>query len=1064
MNSLNFTSRMMYHIKCNINYFILFVALCVASNAYSQDGYTLSGWVRDINNEPIEDVTISVPGSMGVLAVSDKDGNYSIEVKSGDVWITFQPVGVWETKTIFLDSRNNLNVYLAKKDFTTYNDKVIGEGVDKLSRNVISAHQNISDMQLKYSGNISVDQFFQKQITGALVSNQSGMPGSGTSTFLRGINSLNTTNQPLYVVDGIPLERGSNYESYFEGYHYNPITSIDPNDVSYITVYKDPSYTSKYGFSGANGVIEIQTLSPDASETTIDLKYRTGIDVKPDYLPQLESAHYRILANELLYSSGLPQEEYTVSYPGLFYTEQDLIRYIPYSNNTNWQDEVFQNTLMQNVHFSIKGGDAIAKYGISVGYLTRDGIIKSTSYDRFNARFAGTFNIIQRIKMQLNVSMVNTNLSLREAGLNTVTSPIISGLWKSPLLSPYDYDENGNMLNTTADLDELGVSNPLALNRAYDGENSNTRFSTSAKIIGEISPKLNVVSLLAVNYNTMTENSFSPNLGMAAYSNGETSNELSGYVNTHRGIYSNTYLDYSDAWGQKKLHRVSANLGMRYNQVNFQNDFAKTGSTPSDAYTSLGFGQDIYDYVGGNIINYNQLSLNGNMNYDYKAKYLASLNLTSDASTSIGRDAATPLNIGNVPVGLFYSLGAAWRISNESFMKQSSLLEDVKIRVSYGTAGNDNFSVLLSQPHYRTDHFNQLGVSIPGALANTSLSYEKSTTFNTGLDMVFKGGRYQVIVDWYNTKLDNMLAFIPLPEFIGESVFPSNGGRVNTKGVEFTLNSRVIDAKDFSFDLGIRLGQYRTEILEVPNGSIVRDIPGLGQVVSSEGNELTAFYGYQYEGVFATSQESKLANLKNDKGLYFRAGDAKFKDVTGPQGVPDHVIDSYDKVNIGSPAPDLTGIITAQISYKSLTLSAVSSFISGNEVFNYVRYQNEKMTDLSNQSVKTLERWSYEGQQTDVPQATWGDPMGNNDFSSRWIEDGSYFRLKEVSLSYKRNKSFLFVKNLEAYVTVENILTFTNYTGYDPELSYASSSILQGIDYGATPQTRSFVFGLNIGL
>ena len=1055
---------MMPEMKYKIRYILLLLTLCVSTNAFSQKEYELSGWIKGINDEPIKNVTISVLGSSEKPAVSDDEGRYSIKVKSGYVWITFQPIGMWESKKVFLDSRKTLNVYLTLKDFTSYNQLVVGEGISKLSRDVISAHQNISSRQMKYSDNITVDQFFQTQLTGAIVNNQSGMPGSGTSTFLRGISTVNTTNQPLYVVDGIPMERSSYYESYFEGYNYNPITSIDPFDVSSITVYKDPSYTSKYGFYGANGVVEIHTISPDAIETSIDVKYRTGIELKPDYMPQLQSQQYKMLANELLYSSGMPQEEYTLAYPGLFYTAKDSVNYVPYSNNTNWQDEVFQNTLMQNFYFSIKGGDAIAKYGISVGFLSKDGIIKNTSYNRFNARFAGTFNIIDRIKMGLNVSLTNANMNLRESGLSTVTSPIISGLWKSPLLSPYAYDEQGVMLNSTADLDALGVSNPLALNRGFTGDNSNTRFSTSAKIIGELSDKVNLVSLLAVNYNTTTENSFSPDLGMAAYSNGETSNEVSGFVNTYWGIYSNTYLNYYDAWGPNKLHRFSANLGMRYNYVDFQNDYAKTGSTPSDAYTSLGLGQDIYDFVGGNAINYGWLSFNGNLSYDYKTKYLLNFNLTTDASTSIGHDAATPFNIGNVPMGLFYSVGAAWRISNESFMKNLSWFDDVKLRMSYGTAGNDNFSVLASQPYYMTDHFNKLGVSVPGSLANTSLTYEKTTTLNTGLDLVFKGGKHQIIVDWYNSIVDNMLVYIPLPNFVGESVFPSNGGKVSTKGIEFTFNTRIIDHRDFKIDLGIGLGHNQSKILEIPGDQIVRDIPGNGQVVLRKGDELMSFYGYQFNGVFATSQESMAANLRNDKASLYRAGDAIYSDVSGKQGVPDQTINSYDRVSIGSPAPAMTGIFTTTISYKKWMLRSISQFMIGQEVFNYVRYQNEKMTDLSNQSVKVLQRWVSEGQQTDVPKASWNDPVGNSDFSSRWIEDGSYFRLKELTLAYRINKSFLFVKNMEAYVTVKNVLTLTNYTGYDPEFSYSSSPLLQGIDYGSTPQTRSFDFGVNIGL
>lgn len=1051
----------MVRLKYKIRYALILVNFCLFFNVFSQTGYELHGWVRGLNNEPIKDVTISVLGSKEKPVVSDENGNYSIYVTSGDVWIAFQPIGEWESRTLFLDSRKSLNVYLAKVGYSAYNEKVLGYHRDKLSRDVITAHQSFTEDISDFTGNISIDQSFQKKLTGAMVMNQSGMPGSGASVFLRGLNSLNTTNEPLYVIDGVPVERSRYYESNFEGYHYNPITSLDPFDVSQITVYKDPSYTSQYGFYGANGVVEIATLDPNASTTTIDVKYRTGVDLMPKYIPQLESTQYRLLANEILYSSGMNQEDYMEYYPGLFYTPSDDIEYVPYSNNTNWQDEVFQNTLLQNIYFSIKGGDAIAKYGISVGYLTKTGTIKSTDYDRFNARFSGAFNVIEHVKMNLNVSLVNTNMSLRESGINTVTSPIISALWKSPILSPYDYDDAGVQLNTTADLDELGVTNPLALSRGFEGDNANTRFTTSAKVIGELSQNLDLVTLLSVNYNTMTENYFSPDLGFSAYSNGETSNEVSGYVNTYWGLFSNTYLNYSNNFGK---HAFSAQLGAKYSNMKFQNDYAQTGSTPSDAYTSLGMGTNIFNIVGGNAVNYAWLSLNGNFSYNYKSKYFLSANVTSDASTSIGRDASTTYSLGSVPMGVFYSLGGAWRVSNESFMKELSFFDDLKLRMSYGTSGNDDFNVLASQSYSFTDHFNTLGVSIPGNLANTALTYETTSMVNSGIDVILKGGRFQISFDYYNSLVKDMLVYTPLPSFIGESYFPSNLGKLTTQGYELTINTRIVDYKDFTFDVGVDLGKFNTEVLDVPSDRIISDVPGNGQVITSKGGELLSFYGYEYLGVFSSSEESQTANLVNDKGVSYRAGDAKFNDISGKQGVPDQVIDNYDKVSIGSPIPSLTGIISMQLSYKNWKLRSVSQFMTGQEVFNYVRYQNEKMTDLSNQSIKTLQRWTYEGQETNVPQATWGDPVGNSDFSSRWIEDGSYLRLKELSLVYSKAKNFLFMKNFEAYLTVENVLTLTNYTGYDPEISYSASTIFQGIDYGVAPQTRTFIVGLNIGL
>lgn len=1044
----------------------LVILLIISKSVLAQEsGYMLQGCLKSIDGEPLKDVTISVLGSSESPSVSDEKGNYNIKVISGDVWISFQPIGDYVDRKIYLDNRKVLNVYFINKELSSAYDIVIGEGQDRNSRNVITAHQNITEKAMRFSSNSTIDQFLQSSLGGANVANMSGMPGVGTTIFLRGITTINSASQPQYIVDGFPMERPGYYFSLLDGYNYNPITSIDPMDVSYITVYKDPSYNSQYGFYGSNGVIELKTINPDASKTVIDFKYRTGVTLQPEFQKQLGSSEYKTLANELLFSSGMHQEDYIDAYPGLFYKPQDSLKYIPYNHNTNWQNEVFQNAMLQNFYFSIKGGDAIAKYGISFGYLTREGLFKNSSYDKFNTRFVGTFNVIERIKMYLNVNLVNSKSNLRTSAIDEVKSPILAGLWKSPLLSPFAYDENGNQLTTAAEVEELGVSNPLALSTGFEGKSSNTRFSISSRIVGELTKKLSLSSLIGVNYNSTNENTFSPDLGMGQYLNGEVYNETAGSSNTYFGLHVNSYLSYLNDINNTGKHRLRANLGVRTTIDKFQSDFGKARNTPSDDYTSLNLGISRLNQIGGNNVDYKWMSVYGNVNYSFKNKYLLDLKISSDASSSIGIDANTPLAIGGVPFDLFYSAGAAWRLSNERFMNNISIIEDLKIRASYGISGSDGFDVLLSRPYYTTDHYNVLGVSVPGNYSNSSLKSEKTAVGSVGLDGSLKGGRHQFSLDFYNSETSDMLIFSKLPSFIGEEFYPINSGKMRNRGVELSVNSRIIARKNFAFDMGISIGRFKNKVLELPEEKIVVSLPGAGEVVMQVGDEVNSFYGYRSKGVFASGEEASLANLVSSRGIPFRAGDAIFEDISGTKGKPDGIINNYDKVILGSPNPDITGAVSTRASYKNWALNAVTQLSVGQEIYNYTRYQNEKMTNLNNQSLKTLQRWSYQGQQTEVPRATWNDPVGNSDFSSRWIEDGSYIRLKEVTLSYSSMKQIIpLLKKVEVFVTLTNVFTMTKYLGYDPELSYSYSPLVQGIDYGLTPQSRSFSFGVNIGL
>jgi hypothetical protein len=308
-----------------------------------------------------------------------------------------------------------------------------------------------------------------------------------------------------------------------------------------------------------------------------------------------------------------------------------------------------------------------------------------------------------------------------------------------------------------------------------------------------------------------------------------------------------------------------------------------------------------------------------------------------------------------------------------------------------------------------------------------------------------------------------MLVYMPLESYLGYDYRPENAGKMENKGWDTYLFMRIINGRNFKWDIEATCSRVNNQILEIPNGKFVTNMTNY-EVADIVGKSANSFYGYHFMGVFSTTAEARASGLVNNKGLAYTGGDAIFEDISGPNGKPDKIINNYDKTVIGSPLPEFFGGLTTTFHYKNWALSTFVNFVSGNEVYNYLRYKNESMTGLNNQSLDVLNRWQYEGQQTSVPRALWNDPIGNSAFSSRWIEDGSYIRIKNVSLSYKIPREFLVFKNAEFYISASNLFSFSKYLGYDPEFAYSYNLNQQGVDYGQTPQSRQFLVGIKIGL
>ena len=348
----------------------------------------------------------------------------------------------------------------------------------------------------------------------------------------------------------------------------------------------------------------------------------------------------------------------------------------------------------------------------------------------------------------------------------------------------------------------------------------------------------------------------------------------------------------------------------------------------------------------------------------------------------------------------FIPVDLAWRLSGEEFLNNVSWLEELKLRVSAGKTGNDDIGESSANNYYKSVKFRETVGLYPAVIPNPNLTYETVTQINTGVDLSFFGNRVTTTFDYFVSRTDNMLIFRPVEAYLGYYTRMENAGQLKNKGWEFNTFFRLIDHASFKWDIQASISQVQNEVTQIEGEKLVTDIIG-AQIVNQAGSPANSFYGYIYKGVYSTQEEANAAHLINTKNMSFMAGDAIFEDISGPDGVPDGKISDYDKTVIGSSLPDFYGGLSNTFSYKKFSLNIFLQFVTGNDVFNYLRYKNESMTGLENQSQDVLNRWQYNGQVTDVPRALWEDPIGNSSFSTRWIEDGSYVRVKNISLSYR---------------------------------------------------------------
>lgn len=1041
---------------------VLFVLVCASVNAQSRDTITVKGKVVNGVNEPLPNVSVAVEGAIELPSVTDGSGEFTLKATSGYEWLNIEPSSGYKSKRIFLNNRTELVIYLTGSDLSSGYDQISILSQTRLRRNIISSYSVLNTDNIKSSPVLSVDQYLQGQIPGLHVVSRSGDPGSGATTLLRGISSLNASNDPLYIVDGIPLTPHGIFGSNLDGFSYNPLMSVNNIDISKVTLIKDPTLSAAYGSKASGGLVIIETLAPSAIQTVIDLDFRSGYSLAPsNQIPQLNAGQHKTLISEVLASSGKQEEKTFGEYPNLF-LKPDQDRFIDYQHNTNWQDVIFSDAVFSNLNINVKGGDDIARYGLSFGYMNAAGIIKTTGYDGFNLRFVSLLNIFSWLKMNAGMSLNYSSSQMKESAKVTQTNPILASLGKSPMLNPFQYDNEGREITVLALVDELGVSNPQAIIDNYSASNRNVQFVASLGAEATINKDLALHSKFGLTYNVLKELIFMPNIGMEHYYNNEARNVSKGSNNFLSSLYNNTYLMYEKAIGNN--HYFTSNTGLNILTNNFEFDWSLTKNAhENDQYRMLQDGTNNLRQIGGDNRKWNWFSLYENVAYSFMDKYLVSASVSLDGSSRVGDNAKNTIKISGTPFGVFYAGGLGWRVSSERFLKDLSWLEELKFRLTYGFTGNDDIGESNATKYYSAVKFRETVGLYPAVVSNDELTYEQVRQLNGGFDISLWGNRVSANVDLYRSLTDNLLIYSPLETHFGYDFRPENGGKMENKGIDAGVSIRLIDRPVFKWDLQASYSTVKNKVLEIKGDKLVTFLEGV-EIVNMPRQPANSFYGYLFEGVNYTSEEAETCDLVNERLIPFRAGDAKFTDLSGPAGVPDGIINDYDKTVIGTSLPDQFGGLRNTFTYKRWTLNAFVQFVKGNEVFNYVRYRNESMTGLQNQSANVLNRWQYEGHETAVPRALWNDPVGNSSFSSRWIEDGSYLRIKNVSLSYTIPKSFLVFRDARFYISGNNILTFSKYLGYDPEFSYSHTQMEQGIDYGLTPQPRQFIVGIKFGL
>lgn len=992
-------------------------------------------------------------------AITDENGAFSLAVPGLNVSVSVDMAG-YQTRDVAVDGRKELRIALNDEDSPSAYKTVMLPN-QAAAANRMSAAVASADMSDVWTRQIeTADSYLQGKLAGLNVVRHSGSANAGATLSLRGYTSLLAGNQPLIVVDNVIYD-GSDYGSPLNNNFFaNALSNIDMRDISNITVLKDAAAAAVYGTKAANGVVLITTSRAKNLGTRIDLAMNGGMNLAPASLPVLNAGDYRTYLSDVLSSGGLS----TQALQALPYMNDNTSSgvYYQYHNNTDWQKKMYSNRPLNDIYLKVTGGDNIAKYALSINYAKNNTALSGSTLGKYSTRFNADLNLSARLKGNANLSFSYNEATTKDQGFAPRTNPVYLSLVKAPILTDYMMSGEGVASPDLADEDIFNVSNPSAISQLMQAGYKNYRFLGAIGFQYQLRPNLILGTNVGVVFDKVKENRFVPRLGVVGdtLSNIIVKNQLGSQTKRLFNISNDTYLAYTKTVNY--FHEFSARLGMRFLNSKVEQDRILGYNSATDELVSVGNGTPILNKISGGIGQYNWLNTYLNLNYAFADKYFLSYSMALDGSSRFGKSVASEsVMLGGTPFAVMPAVSAAWLISSEKFMANTPF-DLLKLRASVGRVGNDNIGNYSSREYYVGQNLLGMQGLVRGNIANPNLKWESVTKTNLGLDVSVLNERVSLSLDVYQNRIKDMLMLEKVPVISGLSTALTNSGTMTTRGIELGVNVKAVNSPLLKWDVGLNLGRAASVVNQLPDDNALTQF-GNATYITRVGQAPNLFYGHVYQGVFATdaaAAESGLKIRQKDGSLVaFKGGDARFLDVDGNK-----IIDDNDRQTIGNPNPKLFGALMNRVSYKNLTIDALCTFVSGNSLYNYTRSVLESVSGSNNQTQAVLNRWRGQGQVTDVPRAAPGDPMGNARFSSRWIEDGSYFRVRTVSASYNIPVDRDILKYVTIYAAANNLFTATRYLGYDPEFSSTNSLFGQGVDNALEPVQKSVQLGVKLGL
>ena len=1028
----------------------------------------ISGKIVDASTgEPLPGVRVKSYNNSFYTAMTDENGEYKISVPTFVTSLSASAEGYNLGQVAINDRTSGV-------DFKLYTDRYLGVYSDKTG-----ASKTVGTSGFGEDAAFTADQEVQNRLGGDVRSiSRSGIPGMGVNLFIEGYHSINASSQPLIVIDGVIHDQMYSSTMMHNGYYNNPLTMLSMDDIADIKVMKNG--TAIYGSQAANGVILITTKRNTTMKTTIDVNISGGIELVPETPDMMNADEYRAYASALLKGSNSKLENFK-----FLQTDPNYYYYNMYHNNTDWKDVVYREAFSQNYGVNIQGGDEVANYNLSVGYMSAQSTLKRNDINRFNIRFNSDIILTEKLTARFDVSYSNLKRDLRDDGLkstfqaNAVSSPNVLALIKSPFVAPYDFATDGKMSSFIADADDYldeaigssaSIANPLGLLENGEALNKNRTDNTNVNIainpVWHIKTNMTLQERFSYSANSFDENYYTAIVGMPKYyieDIGTVDNEVGSNFTNHKATMSDTRFDWIIPLGK---HRLDFFAGFRYQNDNYKASNLYAYSTGNDKNPSLGNASGKRRSYGTDDT-WKSIAWYGNLDYNYREKYYLQGSFALQSSSRFGAEADAGIKMLGVRWGFFPSIQGAWVISNEKWFNAGNTVNMLKVNAGFESVGNDSYDNNAAYTYMSSKAFllnNAVGIGITN-IGNAKLRWELTNRFNAGLEGNFFNNRLNAKFNYFYAKTSNLVTLGTIAYVSGQKQYWTNDGAMKNQGFDVALTGKVIDSKNFKFELGASLGHYKNEITQLPeNVESMESEYYNATILTKVGSPLGVFYGYKTNGVFSTTEQAEAADLGivNNAGtkVNFKAGDMIFVDQNG-----DKLITDADRVVIGDPNPDFYGNIRANFMFgKNWTLGVNFNYSVGNDVYNYQRSILEGGNAFVNQTTAMNRRWLAEGQSTDIPQAVLNDEMGNSRFSDRWIEDGSYLKLKNVTLSYKLPISNTYVQGLTIWAAANNLLTFTKYLGSDPEVSCGNSSLIQGIDAGYTPFGRSFTLGVKINL